>query len=162
MSMTSLSLRLPFLLIALLALGACASASKPSAPMQAMAAEQLRHQAEAWDEAIVGKDTAAIAANMSEDFLQIDSAGGVHDKAAFIALLTSPRLVIAPYTVDGLQIRIHGTAALVTGRTRMHGSWDGKPFESDYRYTDVYVREGDAWRVANVQITEVARSDGSD
>jgi hypothetical protein len=45
--------------------------------------------------------------------------------------------------------------ALVSGRTRMTGSWDGKPFGSHYRYVDVYVRKDRQWRVASVQITEI-------
>ena len=118
-------------------------------------AEQLMRQADAWDRAIVRKDRAAIAANMAEDFRQISGRGAVAGKAAFLEAITSPRLVINPYEVEDADVRFYGDVALVSGRTRMTGSWDGKPFTSHYRYVDVYVRRDGQWRVANVQITEI-------
>ena len=121
-----------------------------------MSAETLRAQADAWDAAIVRKDRAAIAANMADSFMQIGSDGDTADKAKFLEGITSDKLVIAPYTVDEFRIRFYGDTALVSGSTDMHGSWDGKPFRSNYRFTDTYVREADGkWRVVNVQTTEV-------
>lgn len=117
--------------------------------------EQLVQQADAWDKAIIRKDAAAIAANMSEDFRQISARGDVAGKAAFLEAITSPKLVIHPYSVEDMDVRFYGDVALVSGRTRMTGSWDGKPFGSHYRYVDVYVRKDGQWRVSSVQITEI-------
>lgn len=117
--------------------------------------EQLVQQADAWDKAIIRKDAAAIAANMTDDFRQISARGDVAGKAAFLEVITSPKLVIHPYGVEDMDVRFYGDVALVSGRTRMTGSWDGKPFGSHYRYVDVYVRKDGQWRVANVQITEI-------
>jgi ketosteroid isomerase-like protein len=146
-----------------LAIGACATrpaatpAPAPATLAGAELAARLRTQADAWDAAIVRKDRAAIAANMAESFMQIGSDGRVADKAAFLEAITAEKLVIAPYTVEEFRVRFYGDTALITGRTDMHGSWDGKPFESHYRFTDTYAREADgAWRVVNVQTTEIA------
>lgn len=117
--------------------------------------EQLIQQANAWDKAIIRKDAAAISANMAEDFRQISARGDVSGKAAFIEAITSPKLVINPYGVEDMDVRFYGDVALVSGRTRMTGSWDGKPFGSHYRYVDVYVRKDGQWRVSSVQITEI-------
>jgi ketosteroid isomerase-like protein len=132
---------------AALAMSLSASAATPT--------EQLVQQADAWDKAIIRKDSAAIAANMAEDFRQISARGDVASKAAFLEVIMSPRLVINPYTVEDMDVRFYGDVALVSGSTRMTGSWDGKPFGSHYRYVDVYVRKDGQWRVANVQITEI-------
>lgn len=118
---------------------------------------QLTRQAEAWDAAIVRQDRAAIAANMAEDFRQIDPAGDVFDKAAFVADIVAPELRIDPYTVQDFEVRLYGDTALLSGRTRMTGHYAGKPFSSHYRYIDVYVRRGGAWRIVSVQITKLAR-----
>ncbi|WP_426169525.1 DUF4440 domain-containing protein [Pseudoduganella sp. R-34] len=117
--------------------------------------EELARQADAWDKAIIRKDRAAIADNMAEDFRQISARGDVAGKAAFLDAITSPKLVINPYGVEDMDIRFYGDVALVSGRTRMTGSYDGKPFGSHYRYVDVYVRKEGKWRVASVQITPV-------
>jgi ketosteroid isomerase-like protein len=151
---------LRFLCAALLGLALVGCATHRPAPASLADAElaaRLRTQADAWDAAIVRKDRAAIAANMGENFVQIGSDGRLADKAAFLDGITADKLVIAPYTVEEFRVRVFGDTALLTGRTDMHGSWDGKEFRSHYRFTDTYVREADGrWRVVNVQTTEIA------
>jgi ketosteroid isomerase-like protein len=116
----------------------------------------LKAQADAWDAAIVRKDRQAIAKNMSETFLQIGSDGMTADKTQFLQNITSPDLVIEPYTVEDFRIRTYGNTALINGVTDMHGTYEGKPFRVHYRYTDTYVKEGGVWRVVNVQTTRIA------
>lgn len=116
----------------------------------------LKAQADAWDAAIVRKDRQAIAKNMSETFLQIGSDGMTADKTQFLQNITSPDLVIEPYTVEDFRIRTYGNTALINGVTDMHGTYEGKPFRVHYRYTDTYVKEGGVWRVVNVQTTRMA------
>ena len=138
-----------------LALAACqpALAAAPSAADLA----QLTLQANAWDAAIVRKDRAAIEANMAEDFRQIDGDAHIEDKASFVEGLMSPKLKIDPYTVDDFEVRQYGDTALLSGRTKMTGSWDGKPFSTHYRYIDIYARQNGVWKIVSVQITRLAK-----
>jgi ketosteroid isomerase-like protein len=122
----------------------------PAAEVQA-----LTQQSDAWDKAILRKDQAAIEANMADDFRNIDGDADVADKAQFVAGLMSDKLSIDPYTVEDFDVRIYGDVALLYGRTRMTGHYDGKAFTSHYRYIDIYVRRGGKWRVTSVQITRV-------
>ena len=117
---------------------------------------RLERQADAWDKAIVAKERAGIVGNMAEPFVQIDSGGSVYSGPQFVDDLMSDKLSIDPYTVEELQVRIYGETALLTGKVDMRGTYDGEPFRSHFRYTDVYVRQGDAWKVSNVQITRIA------
>lgn len=150
------------LLAALAALAVLISASPVCAGTPASAKKTdattiatLSAQAGKWDKAIVRKDRAAIEANMAEDFRQIDGAGNVETKASFVEDLLSLKLVINPYTVEDFEVRLYGDVALLTGRTRMTGSYDGRPFQSHYRYTDVYVRRGGVWQIVSVQISKM-------
>ncbi len=131
------------------------SSTNPAAPDASLAAS-LKRQADAWDQAIIRKDLKAIAANMSADFRHIGKTGEIADRAAFLKDIVSPDLVINPYSVEDFDIRIYGDCALLCGRTRMTGSYQGKPFGSHYRYIDTYVRVGGEWKVCNVQITGMA------
>lgn len=115
----------------------------------------LTKQADAWDKAIVRKDKAAIENNMADDFRQIDGQGDVETKASFVEGLMSPKLVIAPYTVEDFDVRLYGDVALLSGRTRMTGSHDGKTFNSHYRYIDIYVRRAGVWKIVSVQISRI-------
>jgi len=116
---------------------------------------QLRAQADRWDKAIVRKDRAAVEANMAEDFRNIDGSGEVAGKAAFVDDLMSADLQIDPYTVEDFDVRVYGDVALLSGRTRMTGRYIGKPFTSQYRYIDIYVKRGGQWKIVSVQISRI-------
>ena len=137
-------------------LAGCATAPKVVPKVGPNSEVQLRQQADDWDRAIVRKDMAAIAVNMSESFQQIDSRGTLSNKPQFLAAITSDKLVIFPYQVEDVVIRFYGSVALITGTTDLHGTYNGKPFKTHYRYTDTYVKESGMWRVVNVQTTEMS------
>ena len=115
----------------------------------------LKRLSDAWDQAIIRKDRAAIADNMSEDFRHIGSSGQISDKKTFVDDLMAPDVRIDPYTVEDFEIRLYGDVALLSGGTRMTGSEAGKPFTTHYRYIDVYVKRQGKWRVASVQISRM-------
>lgn len=135
------------------------SAVSPSAEAGEAAAQaakaQLTKQATDWDLAIVRKDRAAIAANMAEDFRQIDGNAQLETKASFVDGVVAPALSIDPYVNEDFEIRLYGDVALLSGRTRMTGRYDGEAFTSHYRYIDVYVRRAGEWKIVSVQITRV-------
>lgn len=142
---------------ALLCIAGCASTATPSGDSRAADIALLTRQADAWDQAIVRKDAAAIAGNMAEDFRQIDADADIETKASFVEGLLSPKLTINPYTVEDFEVRLYGDTALLSGRTRMTGSYDGKAFASHYRYIDVYVRTQGVWKITSVQITRMPK-----
>jgi len=115
----------------------------------------LKTQADEWDRAIIRKDLTAIASNMSADFRHISKTGGITDRSDFLKEIVSPDLVINPYSVEDFDIRIYGNCALLCGRTRMTGTYQGKPFKSHYRYVDTYIYNSGKWMVCNVQITAI-------
>lgn len=135
---------------------AAASAVTASAETDAATRAQLITQADAWDKAIVRQDRAAIEANMHAGFFQIGSRGERSARAEFINDLMDPKLKIAPYVVENLEVHLHGNTALLTATTRMTGQYDGKPFNTHYRYIDVYLRENGAWKIVSVQTTGIA------
>ena len=140
--------------IVALSLFGCATPRRPVAPDKALV-ERLTAQADRWDKAIVRKDRAAIEANMADDFRQIAGGGNVETKGSFVDGLVSPDIQIDPYVVEELDVRVYGDVALLSGRTRMTGSYQGKAFASHYRYVDVYVARGEEWKIVSVQITPI-------
>jgi ketosteroid isomerase-like protein len=92
---------------------------------------------------------------MAEDFRQIDGDGDVETKASFVAGLVDPKLRIDPYTVEDFEVKLLGDTALIYGRSRMTGRFDGEPFVSNYRYIDIYARRGGEWKIVSVQITRI-------
>lgn len=137
----------------LLAVALAAGLAQAAPPPKLVA--QLKAQADAWDRAILAKDRAAIEANMADDFRQIDARGNVETKASFVDGLVSPDLALDPYTVEDFEVRVYGDTALVSGRTRMTGRYQGQPFDTHYRYIDIYVKRAGAWKLVSVQISPI-------
>ncbi len=125
------------------------------AQINAQLTEQLTRQSEDWDRAIVRKDKAAIEKNMADDFRHIDGSGEISNKATFLKDILSYKLVIDPYIVEDFEIRLYGDIALLSGRTKMTGQYEGQPFTSNYRYIDIYARRAGVWQVISVQITKL-------
>ena len=141
--------------LAITLLQACGSMAKNEASEAPAIVARLTAQADAWDKAIVRKDRAAIEANMGDDFRQIDGSGNVETKRSFVDDLVSPDLRIDPYAVEDFEVRLYGDVARVSGRTRMTGAYQGKPFTSHYRYIDIYVLRNGEWKIVSVQISRM-------
>ena len=150
-----LASRLSALVASALLLSGCAGARQQDNGATAGLVTALTAQADRWDKAIVRKDRAAIEASMAEDFRQIDGAGNVETKSSFVDGLLSPDLQIDPYLVEDFDVRVYGDVALLSGRTRMTGRYQDKPFVSHYRYIDVYVRRAGEWKIVSVQISRI-------
>lgn len=93
--------------------------------------------------------------HLSDDFVCIEPDGTILGKAEFLDQ-TAQGPDVVEYQLEQVQVRIYGVAALVqaTGLfTRKNGS-NGKS-----RYTDVYVRNGDEWKVVSAQVTRTANSE---
>jgi ketosteroid isomerase-like protein len=128
----------------------CAIAPNPETTIA-----ELKALSDRWDDAIVRKDRRAIEENMANDFRQIDGSGNVETKTSFVEDLMSVDLQINPYAVEEFEVRLYGNVALLSGRTRMSGQYKGKPFNSHYRYIDVYVRDRQGWKIVSVHITKL-------
>jgi ketosteroid isomerase-like protein len=139
-------------LLCALWLGACTTPTGADVPATVAL---LKAQAERWDQAIVRKDRAAIEANMADDFRQIDGSGEVETRQSFVEGLLSPDLQLDPYTVEDLEVRLYGDVALLSGRTRMSGRYQGRAFKTHYRYIDIYVRRHGTWKIVSVQISKI-------
>jgi ketosteroid isomerase-like protein len=59
-------------------------------------------------------------------------------------------------TIDEIEVRVFGDAAVVTGRTHARGSRSGVPYDMTLRFTDVFVRRGDQWQAVASHATLIA------
>jgi hypothetical protein len=94
---------------------------------------------------------------LGPDFVLIDvMTGSEIPRAVFVDLVSSQQLIFE--TVERLDARVRGYdgTAVVTGQTRMHGRFGTQPFVAHSRYTHVYVRGRDGWRLVTAQGTPIA------
>ena len=107
-------------------------------------------------EALRAGDATALAGLLSDDFLLIDvMQGGEIPGPALVEAVRSRQIVFETIEVLESRERRHGDASVVTGQTRMGGRAGDQVWAVRSRYTHVYVRQGNAWRLVSAQGTQI-------
>ncbi|NUO61032.1 MAG: nuclear transport factor 2 family protein [Hamadaea sp.] len=98
---------------------------------------------------------------LTDDFLGVDRAGQVLDKPAWVARRRDGRLFHTTFTVDHVDLRLHGDSAIAIGDHECAGHDQGETFGRRCRITAVGVRDGRLWKLASVHISEAPDQSGS-
>jgi ketosteroid isomerase-like protein len=145
------------LICALALCSAIAVAHSPDSPGAASPAElEILAVREAIRAAVKAKDAAALRRIYTDDFTHTHGSGKVDGRDTRIVslLVDEPTIEMAP--ADDLHIRVHGNAtAIVTGRTPILNRAENRTY--DFRWVQVFVRDGERWRLAVSQATRLPR-----
>jgi ketosteroid isomerase-like protein len=106
---------------------------------------------ESLDQALIANDAVALAALYHDDWVFIDPAGPT-TKADLIRWIASGQLEHHTMgTIGPTRIVSYGGVAISTARRATSGSWEGTAYTTDEWMTEVYVRDGGAWRCVITQ-----------
>ena len=87
----------------------------------------------------------------------IDLTGRVLTKAQVMQELGSGARRIESGSVDDLKVRVFGDVAVVTGRSVLAGSYQGKRASVVQRFTDIFVKRDGRWQAIASQGTQIAQ-----
>lgn len=118
-----------------------------SAPDQKAATEAVIAANAAKDEAMIARDAAALGAFYTDDYRVIDDKAAIHDKKDQVEFMTQQVELLEARSDEVRVTMLAPDAALVTGRLTGRYRMDGKEAGFTERYTGVWVREGEKWRV---------------
>jgi ketosteroid isomerase-like protein len=122
-----------------------------------------------WEDEVLAADSAFFTALVEGDEPALDRVlahhfvlvgvndGAVVPREVLIPLVSQGKLrfdTIQPNGSEAL-LRRYGSTAIVVGKTKMHGSFDGTPFSATSRYTHVFVEDQGRWRLASAQGTPI-------
>ena len=145
------------LLLCASSLVSTAQAHSPGRPLtaeEALIARTVMSARESIRTLVETKDAKALTALYTDDFTHTHGSGKVDGRDNRIVSLLSGDPVVELAPVDELHIRIHGTStAIVSGRSPVKSLADGKTY--DFRWTQVFVRNGETWRMAVSQATRL-------
>jgi ketosteroid isomerase-like protein len=137
------------------AAAALALAPQPS-PQHLESRASLVAFADAFDQAQINKDAAALKRMISDDLIFIDGSGARKDKKAFIAGWLAPGDRYQPVTlVDRTITPLSADAWIVGAEVTLRGVSDGKPFASRFRFSDIFKRRNGRWRAVYIQVTRI-------
>jgi ketosteroid isomerase-like protein len=89
----------------------------------------------------------AIAQGVMEDYTLTNSMGKVTTRADDIAEAKKNDPKYEIFENYDMNARVHGDAAVVTGKTHTKGISGGKAFDSVFQFTDTFVKDGGRWRL---------------
>ena len=97
--------------------------------------------------AYLRSDADAIARGVMEDYTLTNSMGKITTRADDIdeAKKNNPKYEV--FENHDMKVRVHGDTAVVTGQTHTKGISSGKPFDSEFQFTDTFIRDGGRWRL---------------
>tara|TARA_B100001248_G_scaffold258594_1_gene243024 strand:- start:48375 stop:48773 length:399 start_codon:yes stop_codon:yes gene_type:complete len=97
-------------------------------------------------------DTAA--ALLSESHVHNNPFGKALSKEEFLQDLRSGVLKFNTYEIDSMDIQDYGDISVATGLAHVEAMRSDKTVAGDFRFTRIFVKEGDAWRVALFHVTK--------
>ena len=145
--------------IGLLLLVAAAVTSSLSAMPRSERHEQ-RHEIDrmedAWRDALLRRDAAAISQMVAEDYIGISPSGILQTKDQLVTELHNGVMQIRSLEFSDRKVRFYGTTALVTSRADVSGATSDGDITGSYRYTHVWVRDNKGqWRIVSFEASRI-------
>lgn len=129
--------------------GPCARAGD-AAPPRATATmsdtEQLIATDKRMQHAFVDRDLATLRRIFTDDYILVLWNGTERTKAEVLADVASPEIRWEVNQSSGWRVRVHGDTAIVVATLHQKGVDHGRPFDSNVKFSDTYVREHGVWR----------------
>jgi uncharacterized protein (TIGR02246 family) len=99
-----------------------------------------------------------IANFLTEDYTLTNSKGEISRRADDIADARSGKVHYDVFENYDMKVRLYGdSTAVVTGRTKLKGVYDGKPIDKVVQFTDTLVKQNGDWRLAAGHVSPVAQ-----
>lgn len=111
---------------------------------------------EAWRNAVLKADTAAMDSLLADDYMAITSSGTLQSKEQTLDNLRSGATHFTAIEFSDRKVRFYGTTALVTSRAEVSGTTAEGKISGSYRYTRVYVRdERGNWKIVSFEASPI-------
>ena len=108
--------------------------------------------------AYLNGDAEKIANFLTEDYTLTNSKGEISARADDLADATSGKVHYTEFANYDMKVRLYGdSTAVVTGRTKLKGVYDGKPVDKIVQFTDTLVKQNGHWRLAAGHVSAAAQ-----
>ena len=132
-------------------------AKTTTAPKPAGVEETLMQIERDWATALVKADVAAIDRIEAADYVYTDPSGQMMSKAQGLAELKSGQDKFQSFTIDDMKVRVYGDTAIVHGMSTSKETYKGKDISGQYRWTDVFIKQGGRWQALTTHSSKVAK-----
>ncbi|BCW87316.1 hypothetical protein sos41_04450 [Alphaproteobacteria bacterium SO-S41] len=118
--------------------------------------DEVRPLATAFDQAQVDKDAAVLDRSMADDLVFIRGSGRVADKKSFMEGFTAPAFKLDPFEIkDHSFTELNPDVVVASGEVTLTGTDGDEAFSEHIRFSDVWAKRGDTWKVVYIQVTMI-------
>ena len=108
-------------------------------------------------DALVKGDVSANEKYLADAYIFTAPDGAIMNKGQGIADLKSGDLKFESSKLDDMKVQFYGSTAVVTYRTTDAGNYKGNDLSGQYRWTDVFVKQGGRWQIVAGHGTRIAQ-----
>jgi len=117
---------------------------------------QIEHLEDAWRNAILKGNLAAMDALLADDYMAITPTGILQSKEQALANLRAGTVHFNSIDLSDRKIRVYGTTAVVTSRAEVTATGQDGSISGSYRYTRVYVKDSrGVWRIVSFEASRI-------
>lgn len=122
------------------------------------AQQEVARLAQAWAAAEQGGDVAFLERTLADDFLAVGPLGFLLGKREWIGRHLAGDLTYDALALDEVSVRVYDAAAVLVGRLVQDAAYRGASIDMrQLRSTLLFVRQGERWRLAGIQMSAIAR-----
>ena len=121
------------------------------------AEQALEKKAHEYAEALTKRDVKALDEIWSPNYTFVNPRGELLSKAQRIANVQSGTTEFQKMNPQKERLNVHGNFAVEVGRIVVEGEYSGQESSGEYRYTTVWVKMQERWRMLANQITLIAQ-----
>lgn len=100
-----------------------------------------------WNDLRLKPDVAGLDRLLTADFILTHSDGRVQTRDQYLDELKTRTRTNQAIRNEDVEVRIHGDTGVVTGTSVQAGVTGGQPFSGRFRFTRVWVRRDEGWRM---------------
>ena len=134
----------------------CVSASAQSGATAGDESARVLSLENAWNQAEVTHDSAALSALLAETFDFTDDDGQLMNKSQWLAYIRNGEAHYAPLGNSEMKVHLYGNVAVATGIYQDKVKENGKWFVRSGRFTDIWTQQNGGWRCVSSQATLIS------
>ena len=146
-----------FALAVTVQLATAQASQQDTGSIPANAVDAIKALEEARNQAVLHGDVAALDRMTSDDYTFITLRGELRTKSEILKGFASGSFKYESRQISGLNVRVYGDTAVVTGRSLQKGAENGKDYSGAYWFTRVYVKQQGRWTTVALQTTLIQR-----
>lgn len=116
--------------------------------------EELLRIEKSLSKAIVAGDAEAIGGFLADEWIIVDSEGGIIDRTRFLDVVKSGALTHELMESADARVRVYGDTAIITAMATSKGKYSGQAFTTHERATDVFVKISGRWQCVHSQLSK--------